>query len=107
MRARSLMCAVFHLTVLYTLCSDMKVVYKRDEVIEYVPDSELDREVEFVLSETETIWLLDMPSVSVLGDSEEATIVLQRNRLYQEVLGRNSYMYMGGGNKPYIVLIIL
>ena len=35
--------------------------------------------------ETETIWILDIPSTCVALDSEEAQLVQKRNEEYQEV----------------------
>jgi hypothetical protein len=48
-------------------------------------DEELDRQVTLVLSETETIWLLDVPSSSVNLDSNEAPAVRAANARYTEV----------------------
>ena len=41
-------------------------------------------EVDVLLSETETIWLLDIPSTAVGLDSEEAKSVQERNEKYEE-----------------------
>ena len=41
-------------------------------------------EVDVLLSETETIWLLDIPSTAVGLDSEEAKSVQERNDKYEE-----------------------
>ena len=42
-------------------------------------------QVGIVLTETETIWLLDIPGTCVALDSEEAQLVKKRNEEYQEV----------------------
>ena len=48
---------------------------EREEVQEQVWEDGLDSMVDIHLTETDTIWLLDIPSVSVSEDSEDAETV--------------------------------
>ncbi|KAI1892126.1 hypothetical protein AGOR_G00150750 [Albula goreensis] len=52
--------------------------------------------VDKYLSETETIWLLDLPGVSVSVESEEAAAVKEKNNLYTELcknrMGNDKYV---------------
>lgn len=53
--------------------SDVQV---RQEEIKEWTNEDLDRRVDIYLTETETIWILDMPSVVVSVESEDAGRVL-------------------------------
>uniref|UniRef100_A0A4W4G6K8 Dynein axonemal intermediate chain 4 n=1 Tax=Electrophorus electricus TaxID=8005 RepID=A0A4W4G6K8_ELEEL len=76
--------------------SDVQV--RREEIKEQIKEHMLDCMVDCYLTETETIWLLDMPALSVSMDSEEAEVVKSegRNMAYQELcknrLGNDKYM---------------
>ncbi|CAI9596007.1 unnamed protein product, partial [Staurois parvus] len=60
--------------------------YTREEEIREQPKEEdLDKTVNVYLTETETIWLLDMPVAVIAADSEEAEIVNARNQTYTEL----------------------
>lgn len=48
---------------------------RREEVKEQVREDIMDRVVDSYLTETETIWMLDIPGVSVSVDSEDAEAV--------------------------------
>ena len=48
-------------------------------------EEDLDREVEITLSETDTIWMLDIPSTIVALDADDAEDVKMKNDRYQEV----------------------
>ena len=48
-------------------------------------EEDLEKIVDIKLSETETIWLLDMPGVCVSLESKEAEEVKEKNHQYQEV----------------------
>ncbi|XP_062308930.1 dynein axonemal intermediate chain 4 [Osmerus eperlanus] len=63
--------------------SDVQV--RREEVRELVGEEMLDDVVELYLTESETLWMLDMPVVSVSVDSEEAEDVKKRTALYEEL----------------------
>jgi hypothetical protein len=57
----------------------------REEPREELTETDLDRTVTLELTETETIWLLDMPGVCVSSESEEAQTVRDNNNKYKEV----------------------
>lgn len=70
--------------------TDLKSVeirHKREEVKETLTEDDLDKVVNLTLTETETIWLLDMPGTSVSNEAEEAAKIKKRNEEYQEVCG--------------------
>ena len=48
-------------------------------------EKDLDTVVDLTLEETDTIWMLDIPTVCVATDSEEAQSVMERNDRYKEV----------------------
>ncbi|KFP98267.1 WD repeat-containing protein 78, partial [Leptosomus discolor] len=58
---------------------------RREEMKEELTKEDLDRRVDICLTETETIWILDMPSVVVSVESEDAGRVLERNRIYIDI----------------------
>uniref|UniRef100_A0A8B9N6N1 Dynein axonemal intermediate chain 4 n=1 Tax=Accipiter nisus TaxID=211598 RepID=A0A8B9N6N1_9AVES len=62
--------------------SDVQV--RQEEIREWTKE-DLDRRVDIYLTETETIWILDMPSVVVSVESEDAGRVLERNRIYVDI----------------------
>ncbi|KAJ3110400.1 WD repeat-containing protein 78 [Phlyctochytrium bullatum] len=52
------------------------------------PEADLNKLQDLYLTETDTIWLLDLPSVAVSNDfAEEAATVREKNAKYQELLG--------------------
>ena len=57
----------------------------RQDVKEDLTEEDLEKIVTFNLTETETIWLLDMPGICVSTESEEAAVVHEKNERYQEV----------------------
>ncbi|KFR07537.1 WD repeat-containing protein 78, partial [Opisthocomus hoazin] len=63
--------------------SDVQV--RREDTQEELTEEDLDRRVDIYLTETETIWILDMPPVAVSVESEDAGRVLERNRIYSEI----------------------
>ena len=63
------------------------MTYKREEVSEELTEEDLNKNVTINLSETETIWLLDMAGICVSLESEEAVAVREQNARYQEVGG--------------------
>lgn len=52
---------------------------------EILTGADLEKTVDLMLEETETLWMLDLPSVCVAADSEEALDVHQKNSQYLEV----------------------
>ncbi|XP_028942765.1 WD repeat-containing protein 78, partial [Antrostomus carolinensis] len=62
--------------------SDVQV---RQEETEELTEEDLDRTVDIYLTETETIRILDMPSVAVSVESEDAGRVLERNKIYADI----------------------
>lgn len=64
---------ILHYILLCLLHTDVQV--RKDEVKEQVREDVLDSVLDCYLTETETIWLLDIPAVSVSVDSEDAEAV--------------------------------
>ncbi|XP_076441248.1 dynein axonemal intermediate chain 4-like [Babylonia areolata] len=58
---------------------------RRAEVKEVVREEDLDKLVDLTLEETDTIWMLDIPTVCVAGDSEEAPAIREINQKYAEL----------------------
>lgn len=56
-----------------------------EEAPEQLDTDDLEKEVEIVLSETETIWMLEIPGSCVALDSDEAETVKRNNETYAEV----------------------
>ncbi|NWU32344.1 WDR78 protein, partial [Dyaphorophyia castanea] len=48
-------------------------------------EAELEQRVEIFLSETDTLWMLDLPTAVVSTEAEEAGRVLERNKIYVEI----------------------
>ncbi len=67
------------------LCIISEIRHKREDVKEELTEEDLDNIIDIELSETETIWLLDLPSICVSHDSDEAPAVRDQNDRYQEV----------------------
>jgi hypothetical protein len=63
----------------------MRVEFKHEEKMEVLAEEDLSKVVEIRLAETATMWLLDMPSVCAMSESEEAAVIVERNSRYQEV----------------------
>ncbi|XP_064372403.1 dynein axonemal intermediate chain 4 isoform X2 [Dromaius novaehollandiae] len=68
-----------------TSVSITDVQVRREETKEQLTKEDLDRIVDIYLTETETIWIFDMPSVMVSVESEDAGKVLERNRIYVDM----------------------
>ena len=57
-----------------------------NDIVIFPPSpSSTNHQVHITLTETETIWLLDIPGTCVALDSEEAEQVKKKNEQYQEV----------------------
>ncbi|XP_064003529.1 dynein axonemal intermediate chain 4 isoform X2 [Pogoniulus pusillus] len=63
--------------------TDMQV--RQEEIKEQLTEEDLDRRVNLFLTETETLWILEKPSVVVSTESEDAARVQERNRLYVDI----------------------
>ena len=61
------------------------ITTKRPEVTEVLGEDDLEKTVDLTLTETETIWLLDMPTILLSNETEEAKIVKDKNEKYQQV----------------------
>ena len=61
-------------------------------------------QVNIKLTETETIWILDIPDTCVALDSDEAQEVKKRNEEYKEVL---YFVYLGMVSNTFTTLNIL
>ncbi|NWX31591.1 WDR78 protein, partial [Notiomystis cincta] len=48
-------------------------------------EAELEQRVEIFLTETDTLWMLDVPTALVSTEAEEAERVLERNKIYLEI----------------------
>ncbi|NXF11311.1 WDR78 protein, partial [Smithornis capensis] len=55
---------------------------RQEEIKEALTEAELDQRVDIYLLETETLWMLDMPSAMVSEEAEDAERVQQRNEIY-------------------------
>ncbi|XP_060590688.1 dynein axonemal intermediate chain 4-like isoform X2 [Ruditapes philippinarum] len=63
-----------------------EIKHKRVDVEEDLKEDDLDKIVDLTLTETETIWLLDMPGVCVSTESDEADSVRKKNEAYQDLV---------------------
>jgi len=58
-------------------------VFQHDDDVD-LSQAELSREICLKLSETDTMWILDMPSICVMSDSDEALEIVRRNKCFDE-----------------------
>ena len=63
--------------------SEMKM--RRDDMKEVLSESDLEREITVNLTETDTIWMLDIPGICVAEGGEETSAIIAQNERYQEV----------------------
>ncbi|KAI8509554.1 WD repeat-containing protein 78 [Branchiostoma belcheri] len=72
---------------------------RREEVKEILTEADLDRSVGIRLSESDTIWILDLVGTCVANDSENADTIRARNEKYKELcknrVGNDRYMERG------------
>ncbi|XP_019383970.1 PREDICTED: WD repeat-containing protein 78 [Gavialis gangeticus] len=68
-----------------TVISLSDVQVRREEVREHLTKEDLEKRAAVHLTETETLWILDMPTVMVSVESEEAEKVQERNKAYIEL----------------------
>ncbi|XP_038068064.1 dynein intermediate chain 4, axonemal-like [Patiria miniata] len=52
---------------------------------EVLTEEDLDKAVSIQLTETDTIWMLDLPAICLSAESDEATKVKERNEKYKEL----------------------
>ncbi|NXP17447.1 WDR78 protein, partial [Scytalopus superciliaris] len=57
----------------------------QEEVEEALTEEELDQRVDIYLSETDTLWMFDVPSVTMSVEAEDAGRVLERNKIYTDL----------------------
>ncbi|NWX63126.1 WDR78 protein, partial [Promerops cafer] len=57
----------------------------RDEGEAALTEAELERSVDVVLTETDTLWMLDLPTALVSTEAEGAVRLLERNKIYVEI----------------------
>ncbi|CAH1772344.1 unnamed protein product [Owenia fusiformis] len=76
-----------------------QITHVREDVKEELTESDLEKMVDIKLTETDTIWMLDMPGVCVPADSDEAVTVKEQNELYKELcktrVGNDRYVERG------------
>ena len=60
---------------------------RREEVQEELTETDLDKAVNIRLSETDTIWLIDMRGVCISAETDEAETIKAKNEAYKEVRG--------------------
>ncbi|XP_041356951.1 dynein intermediate chain 4, axonemal-like isoform X2 [Gigantopelta aegis] len=76
-----------------------EIRHKREEVQEFLTPEDLELFVDLTLSETETIWLLDMPDVLVSSEATDAEAIKERNTTYANLvksrLGNDLYAERG------------
>ncbi|NWI00409.1 WDR78 protein, partial [Tichodroma muraria] len=64
-------------------CPGFSAVQEEGEAA--LTEAELEQRVEIFLSETDTLWMLDVPTALVSTEAEEAGRVLERNKIYAEI----------------------
>uniref|UniRef100_A0A672UTY2 WD repeat domain 78 n=1 Tax=Strigops habroptila TaxID=2489341 RepID=A0A672UTY2_STRHB len=73
-----------------TTLSFPDVQVRQEEIKEELTEADLDRRVDIYLTETETIWILNLPAVVMSTESEDADRVLQRNKVYTDMCNRKA-----------------
>ncbi|XP_072275535.1 dynein axonemal intermediate chain 4 isoform X2 [Pyxicephalus adspersus] len=58
---------------------------RKEEIREQPKEEDMDKTINVHLTETETIWLLDVPVAVIAADSEEAETVKERNQAYTDL----------------------
>uniref|UniRef100_A0A8C3TQ61 Dynein axonemal intermediate chain 4 n=1 Tax=Catharus ustulatus TaxID=91951 RepID=A0A8C3TQ61_CATUS len=58
---------------------------EQEEGTAALTEAELEQRVDILLSETDTLWMLDLPTSLVSTEAEEAGRVLERNKIYAEI----------------------
>lgn len=84
----------------------------REEPKEIIGENDLEKIVDLTLTETETIWLLDMPTVCVSSEADDHTVIKEKNDKYQQLkknkVGNDQYMDRGMNtfNEPPKVKVV-
>jgi len=73
----------------------MKVRYKRDDAKEELTEEDLEKPVAISLTETPTLWLLDIIGTAVSLESDEAENIKERNEAYTTVSGEKGREGLG------------
>ncbi|KFV62278.1 WD repeat-containing protein 78, partial [Dryobates pubescens] len=73
------------LSLSLTLVTSPSLLMRQEEIKEQLTEEDLDRRVDVFLTETETLWILEKPSVVVSAESEDAARIQERNRIYADV----------------------
>ncbi|XP_078525061.1 dynein axonemal intermediate chain 4 [Lissotriton helveticus] len=68
-----------------TIVSLSDIQIRRDEIREQLTEQDLNKVVDVFLTETETLWFLDMPALLVSVDAEEAEQIKLKNDVYTEI----------------------
>ncbi|XP_032074016.1 WD repeat-containing protein 78 isoform X1 [Thamnophis elegans] len=78
-----------------TISSFTDVQVRREEMLEQLTKHDLEKTVDILLTETETIWIFNMPTDMISSESEEADDVRKRNIAYMELcknrIGNDQY----------------
>ncbi|XP_066453758.1 dynein axonemal intermediate chain 4 isoform X1 [Eleutherodactylus coqui] len=69
---------------------------KQDDIQEQPKEEDLDKPINIYLSETDTIWLLDMPAAVIASDDPQAEFINLRNQTYMDLCKNRA------GNDRYI-----
>uniref|UniRef100_A0A8C2TV30 Dynein axonemal intermediate chain 4 n=1 Tax=Coturnix japonica TaxID=93934 RepID=A0A8C2TV30_COTJA len=72
-------------TCLLTSCNMSDVQVRQEEIKEQLTEEDLDKRVDIYLTETETLWMLDLSPLLMSVESEDAARVEERNKIYAEV----------------------
>ncbi|XP_055885708.1 dynein axonemal intermediate chain 4-like isoform X3 [Biomphalaria glabrata] len=76
-----------------------EIRHKRQEIQEVPTEADLEKIVDITLTETETIWMFDLPDVKISTESEEVHDIEKRNKSYAELLksrvGNDLYVERG------------
>lgn len=64
--------------------ADVQIV--RQEVKEVITDEDLDKVIDIVLEETDTIWLFEQKAISVSTEADDHNTIEQKNQAYEELL---------------------
>ncbi|XP_075688914.1 dynein axonemal intermediate chain 4 isoform X2 [Rhinoderma darwinii] len=69
---------------------------KQDDAQEQPKEEDLDKPINVYLTETDTIWLLDMPAAVISSDDPQAELISSRNQTYSDLCKNRA------GNDRYI-----
>ena len=66
------------------MCSEITRVI-REEPREQLSESDLEKIVDITLTETETIWMIEIPGIVVSSEDANAQEISEKNSRYKEV----------------------